>query len=298
MATWSLGIGSSMEQRIPEWSARMDEVVELAAGDAHLGTETMGLSVLVFALSNRVAFRALSGRFDTLEADAERVVSLAVEQNSLELSGHAHFYTALAEEARGDAARTAAHARALFALRERVVNVLLSHFAEGALALALLLDREWTQAAETLERLLADIQARRVGRWIEALALDRLAEALLGAGDLVAAEARAREAREVARTRRLRLGYRGPALLARIVARARGASARAEVEQLLAESVAYIEDTGARALVPMQHEARAELERACGDTAAAKRELHEAHRLYAEMGATGQAERLARELGS
>jgi hypothetical protein len=45
------------------------------------------------------------------------------------------------------------------------------------------------------------------------------------------------------------------------------------------------------------HEARAELERACGDAAAAERELHQAQRLYAEMGATGHAERLARELG-
>ena len=85
-------------------------------------------------------------------------------------------------------------------------------------------------------------------------------------------------------------------LLARIVARARGATARAEVEQLLEESVIFIEETGARALVPLVHEARAELERACGDAAAAERELREAHRLYAEMGATGHAERLAREL--
>jgi len=45
------------------------------------------------------------------------------------------------------------------------------------------------------------------------------------------------------------------------------------------------------------HEARAELERACGDAAAAERELHQAQRLYAEMGATGHTERLARELG-
>lgn len=83
----------------------------------------------------------------------------------------------------------------------------------------------------------------------------------------------------------------------RFVARARGATARAEVEQLLEESAAYLEETGTRAWVPLLHEARAELERACGDAAAAERELREAHRLYAEMGATGHAERLARELG-
>jgi hypothetical protein len=68
------------------------------------------------------------------------------------------------------------------------------------------------------------------------------------------------------------------------------------VEQLLEESVAYLEETGMRAWVPLLHEARAELERACGDDAAAQRELREAQHLYAEMGATGHAERLAREL--
>ena len=297
MAAWSLAIGCALEQRIPEALARFEEVVELAAGDARVGTETLGWGVLGFALANRLMLRAWSARFDTLEADAERVASLAAEQASLEISGHAHFYPALAEEARGDAVRTAAHARALFTLRERAVNVLLGHMAEGALGMALLLDREWAQAAETFERLLADIQARRVGRWIEPLALDRLAEALLGTGDLAAAEARAREVRELAHTRRGRHGSRGPLLLARIVARARGASARAEVEQLLEESVAYIGETGARAWVPLIHEARAELESACGDAAAAERELREAQRLYAEMGATGHAERLARELG-
>jgi len=163
--------------------------------------------------------------------------------------------------------------------------------------MSLLLDREWGQAAETLERPVLEMQTRRVSRMLEALALDRLAEALLGAGDLVGAETRAREALEAARVRGIRMGSRGPLLLARIVARARGATARAEVEQLLEESVAYLEETGARAWVPMLHETRAELERACGDTAAATRELREAQRLYAEMGATGHIERLARELG-
>jgi hypothetical protein len=163
--------------------------------------------------------------------------------------------------------------------------------------MALLLERERGQAVETLERPVQRMQTRRVSLMLEALALDRLAEALLGTGDLVGAETRAREAVEVARVRGIRMGSRGPLLLARIVARARGASARAEVEQLLEESAAYIEETGARAWIPLLHEARAELERACGDATAAERELREAQRLHAGMGATGHAERIARELG-
>jgi hypothetical protein len=42
---------------------------------------------------------------------------------------------------------------------------------------------------------------------------------------------------------------------------------------------------------------RAELSRLRGDGGASERDLREAHRLFTEMGATGHAERLARELG-
>jgi tetratricopeptide (TPR) repeat protein len=297
LATWSIALGLWLEQRIPEALAHCDEVVELAAGDARLGTETLGWSALAFTFSIRAVLHAWSGRFDAAAADAERAASLTAEQTSLELSGQNHFTRALEDESRGDAAQVAARARALIALRERVVNPMTADQADVALAMALLLDREWAQAAERLERLLADIRTRRTSLYFEPLALDRLAEALLGTGDLDAAEARAREALELARLRRMRIGFRGPLLLARIVARARGTTARAEVERLLEESVAYLEETGVTAWVPLLHEARAELERACGDAAAAERELREAQRLYAAMGATGHAERLARELG-
>jgi hypothetical protein len=44
------------------------------------------------------------------------------------------------------------------------------------------------------------------------------------------------------------------------------------------------------------HECRAHLARLLGDAPAAQRELDAARRLYAEMGATGQVERLAKEM--
>ncbi len=42
---------------------------------------------------------------------------------------------------------------------------------------------------------------------------------------------------------------------------------------------------------------RAKLARLVGDEAGRERHLREAHRLYTEMGATGHAERVAKELG-
>ncbi len=55
---------------------------------------------------------------------------------------------------------------------------------------------------------------------------------------------------------------------------------------------------GARVYRPQVCEERAELARLRSDEAACTRELREALRLYTEMGATGHAERLAREQGA
>ena len=59
-----------------------------------------------------------------------------------------------------------------------------------------------------------------------------------------------------------------------------------------------IESTGARVYMPHVHETRARLAHGAGDGAAFERDLREAQRLFAEMGATGHAERVARELAA
>ena len=64
-------------------------------------------------------------------------------------------------------------------------------------------------------------------------------------------------------------------------------------QTLLDEVSQLIEQTGAERWRPHLHVERAELCRLAGDTEAARRELAEAHRLFAEMGATGHAERIA-----
>jgi hypothetical protein len=68
-------------------------------------------------------------------------------------------------------------------------------------------------------------------------------------------------------------------------------------EGALARALALIEETEARSYAPLVHEERAELARLLGEAELRERELREAHRLYTEMGGTGHAERLARELG-
>ncbi|NIV76394.1 MAG: hypothetical protein GWN37_16630 [Gammaproteobacteria bacterium] len=50
-------------------------------------------------------------------------------------------------------------------------------------------------------------------------------------------------------------------------------------------------------MLPLLHEARADLAAAEHDSTSRERELREAHRLFLEMGATGRAHRFAQELG-
>ncbi len=77
-----------------------------------------------------------------------------------------------------------------------------------------------------------------------------------------------------------------------------GPAAREDVEACLARASEWVDESGARAFDPQILEVRAELAAALGDQASRERELREAHRLFTEMGATGHAERVGRELDS
>jgi hypothetical protein len=75
----------------------------------------------------------------------------------------------------------------------------------------------------------------------------------------------------------------------------RGA-ASGEIEAALERSTAILEKTGARSYEPFIHEERAGLAQVLGDGGRYERELREAYRRFAHMGATGHAERLAGKL--
>ena len=85
---------------------------------------------------------------------------------------------------------------------------------------------------------------------------------------------------------------------ARAILHARGAFAATEIEAALSDATELIEATNHRLFEPRICLVRAELAAAQGDKAAREGHLREAHRLYTEMGATGHAERVGRELDS
>jgi hypothetical protein len=69
-----------------------------------------------------------------------------------------------------------------------------------------------------------------------------------------------------------------------------------EVEATVERAEALCNETGMRVYLPPLLELRAALAERRGDPQEGRRQLREAQRLYTEMGATGHAKRLAREL--
>jgi hypothetical protein len=159
------------------------------------------------------------------------------------------------------------------------------------------LNEQWSDAAATLEAALAEMRERQVGLSFEQFVLADLAQAVVALGDFDRARALADEAVTVAQQRHLIEAY--PLLArARVQRLSDGAQAATAIEADLQRAMVVIEQTEARAYTPQVHVERAELARLLGDEVGYQRELREAHRLFTEMGATGHAERISRELSA
>ena len=77
-----------------------------------------------------------------------------------------------------------------------------------------------------------------------------------------------------------------------------GVVPRAEIESALERAEHLVESIEGRSLSPRILEMRGRLAAALGDAPASDRALRQALELYRAIGATGHAERLARELGA
>ncbi len=161
-------------------------------------------------------------------------------------------------------------------------------------AAALYLAGRWREAIPHLDAWLEyPREFRGGGSGSQITALSTLAECYGLGGETDRARRAAQEALEIAR------GFyiAEPKLsLAFALLEAEGAAAKDEVQLLLDESAALIAEHGILLFAPTLHERRARLAALLGDDAGRDRELRVAHRLYTEMGATGHAERVGREL--
>ena len=167
------------------------------------------------------------------------------------------------------------------------------------LGVALSLQGEWEAAVENLEFALRTDREMQCWLAIEAEILSHLAEARLGTGDATLARRTAEEAIETGRRRKTPVWEaQAHLVLARILLDLSGATAKKEIESALANCLALVEETEARMYEPHVNELRSRLARLLGDEATHARALREAHRLFSAQGATGHAERVAKNLSS
>jgi class 3 adenylate cyclase/tetratricopeptide (TPR) repeat protein len=197
----------------------------------------------------------------------------------------------------GDAASATSYARLAIEFSEKVG---LSGYRAAALVrlgAAHGLGREWPEAIDVCEQALGVARERRLASEAEALA--HLALARLGSGDVGRAREAALEAVALAAERGQTLvESQARIALARALRESDGPSACVAIEAELDRAAALIEEMGARVLVPRVLEERARLAHLLGDEPGFERGLRAAQRLFAELDATGHAERLAQELAT
>jgi len=269
----------------------IDTALHIAGEDAQLGAQEAGLSPYAFLTMYRGAVLVDIGPIDAAARQLERALTLARELGEEEIRGWTHdFYAQLAQHSAEPRAGLA-HAREAIEVAERIGNSFsraAAYFGLGCVHLRL---EEWHEAAEVLEAALTMVRELRTGLHLEPGILARLGHAQCGLGEMERARVTVREAVALAQRRNTRLHECVACIiLARVLRQSEGLTLRDDIEGALARALMLVGATGARCWEPPARVELAELARLSGDKAAAERELREAQRLYADIGAGGQAD--------
>jgi tetratricopeptide (TPR) repeat protein len=240
--------------------------------------------------SGRGYARILLGDVAGAVADSDRAFELARERNDYDRL-LAHMIRSSIDSLRGEVARALEHARRHMELAEKLGGASNRLQACSSLGSALNGAGHWQEAIPWLE------EARSFDAWGGTFAAGRgLASALLRRGEPLRALASAREDVAGAVNRGSQMAELKLQIeLAEVAARC---GQEAEARAALARASDLAARTECKMLVPRIHEAAAVLAEALKDREQQQAELREALRLYQALGATGHAERLAREVGA
>jgi adenylate cyclase len=272
--------------------------LESPPADPRLGSDLTGFCPCAMLEFVRGMIALHMGSLDVARRAYEQAAVTARRLGDLETLGFARGDSAALAVFTGETEGCLEHCREGFEIAERMGSGYSRVVATSQLGIAHLAREDWAKATEFFSRCLDLARRHRTSLENEAMYLSNLAMAQLGLGETDAALEAADQAIALAQTRGTPV-YEINAQLARarVLRQTEGSGAASEIDAALARAHALIEQTSARAYEPSVHEERAMLWTLLGDAPAAQRELREAHRLYTEMGATGHAERLARELG-
>jgi class 3 adenylate cyclase/tetratricopeptide (TPR) repeat protein len=269
-----------------------DESLELLEGNPNLAAEVVGLPPSVPRLAFKGMYLAMAGRISESDGYTTRALAVAREKEDLAAMVVSGFAAAWKYDLMGEKGESLAHSRRAVEVAERLSTASFLGAAYGSLGRALIAHGLWEEATEAFDQ-----SIERGTGLNDVLGRAWRPLALLGCGDSAAA----REAGDRGVTTTQRAGAKNVEIDARLVRavvllRTAGLPDRARVESDLARAEELIDESGCEIRRPSVHEIRAELARLAGDDAVHDRELREAHRLFAEMGAPAHAERVAREL--
>ena len=263
-----------------DWSAR---ILEEVGSDNVLGKEFVGYSPRAGALHVRAQALLFLGRLT--EAWNQVRTAERVAEDSRELEVFTWIQSGLD------------HGRRSLDMAEKLDNEASRMAAYAALGLANLVEGRPAAARDALRESATIARDRRVVRGLLPLVLAGLAEAHLALGEPTEAVATAREG--------IDLGSAGGCLYNEALAQLALAAAllatgcvvpRAEIESALERAEHLVVSIEGSALSPRILELRGRLAAAVGDAPSSDRTLREALDLYRAIGATGHAERLARQL--
>jgi adenylate cyclase len=237
---------------------------------------------------------AMMGRLDEAKELADEAVAVAREHGAAGALGVALWSRAKIAEFHGDLQLALHLGRESIAMADHVEH----SRAKVTTRVSLLLNCARVGRRDRADAVLEELSSSLGGRVPpEPFDLSGLAEAHLELGNFDQAQALAEDAAAGAHSAAMH-NAECDALL--VLARARmateGVSAGREIESILGHAQECAASAGSAVRLPGVHLARAEFARLRGDGAARERELREAHRLFAEMGATARAEQVAREL--
>ena len=292
-----LGFACTFAGRLAEGLESCETACRTLPADPALGVEFTGYSPFLGILMTHAWLLARLGRLDESTAVCDRAEHLARAHGDVEVLTWMQLPRIEVDVLRDDAAAARSHARSAMETGAKSTTPQSLFIGPFAMGIAHRLDGAWDDSFAMLEEALRWATSgsnRMFVGWVRA---ERV-KTLLGRGELDRAEQEAHSAVTVARTQHCRYDEaRANIALAHTQFRRADAAALARAEQALARAQELIDEIGARVFQPEVHECRAHLARLRGDALAARREIEAARRLYAEMGATAQVQRLAKELG-
>jgi class 3 adenylate cyclase/tetratricopeptide (TPR) repeat protein len=274
-------------------------VLEEVGTDNVLGKEIIGLSPRAAAFTVRAWALMYLGRLEEAWSRVREAERVAEEARDLEVLSWVHATWVDLAYTCGDPESLLEHGRRGVEIAERLDNESSRVFTHFALGTAYLMTAQPSAAGEALRESAAIARDRRTLRGYLPRVLASLAEAHLAIGERTEALAIAREGIDLASAGGCRYYEAQTQLaLAGVLLATDGVVARGEIESALERAEHLVTSIEGRSLSPRILEMRGRLAAALGDVPASGRALREALELYRAIGATGHAERLAREIAS